>query len=118
MYSNDMPLSGYGKMILGESKILNGRIEDGIQLIKDGWITASLSKRDLKYFRKKYKKYLSSKDYIKRADWLAWENKYWDLKRLLRYLPKDYQLLYTARQLLMTKSYGVDSAISKSTSQI
>ena len=44
---------------------------------------------------------------------LAWNNKYWDLKRLLRYLPKDYELLYTARQLLMSKSYGVDNAISK-----
>ena len=32
---------------------------------------------------------------------------------MLRYLPKDYQLLYTARQLLMSKSYGVDTAISK-----
>ena len=41
------------------------------------------------------------------------ENKYWDLKRMLRYLPKDYELLYTARQLLMSRSYGVDAAISK-----
>ena len=32
---------------------------------------------------------------------------------MLRYLPKDYQLLYTARQLLMSKSYGVDAAINK-----
>ena len=54
-----------------------------------------------------------SEDHISRADYLAWENKYWDLKRMLRYLPKDYQLLYTARQLLMSKSYGVDNAISK-----
>ena len=29
---------------------------------------------------------------------LAWNDKYWDLKRLYRYLPKDYELLYTARQ--------------------
>ncbi len=63
--------------------------------------------------RKKFKNYLNADDYIKRADYLAWDNKYWDLKRLLRYLPKDYQLLYTARQLLMSKSYGVDNAISK-----
>ncbi len=28
-------------------------------------------------------------------------------------MPKDYQLLYTARQLLMSKSYGVDTAIKK-----
>ena len=67
----------------------------------------------MKFFRKRFKKYLTSKDYIKRADYLAWENKYWDLKRMLRYLPKDYQLLYTARQILMSKSYGVDKAIAK-----
>ena len=30
---------------------------------------------------------------------------------MLPYLPKDYQLLYTARQILMSKSYGVDQAI-------
>ena len=67
----------------------------------------------MKFFRSKYKNYLTNKDYINRADYLAWENKYWDLKRMLRYLPKDEQLLYTARQLLMSKSYGVDNAISK-----
>ena len=105
------PLSGYGKLILGESFILIGNIEKGKNLIKDGWITADLSRADMKFFRKKYKKYLTQADYIKRADYLAWENKYWDLKRMLRYLPKDYQLLYTARQILMSKSYGVDTAI-------
>ena len=65
----------------------------------------------MKYFRSKYKKYLNSNDYIKRADYLAWENKHWDLKRMLRYLPKDHRQLYTARQILMSKSYGVDQAI-------
>ncbi len=107
------PFSGFGKLILGESLILTGDIDSGIKLIKDGWITAKLSRSGMKFFRKKYKKYLSVEDYIKRADYLAWENKHWDLKRMLRYLPKDYQLLYTARQLLMSKSYGVDNAISK-----
>ena len=112
-FENRKPLSGFGKMVLGESLILTGNNSEGIKLIKEGWITADLSKSDLKFFRKKYKKYLRSDDYIKRADYLAWENKYWDLRRMLRYLPKDYRLLYTARQLLMRKSYGVDSAISK-----
>ena len=107
------PFSGYGKLILGESHIINGNNELGIKLIKEGWITAQLSRSDMKFFRKRFKKYLTSKDYIKRADYLAWENKYWDLKRMLRYLPKDYQLLYTARQILMSKSYGVDKAIAK-----
>ncbi len=111
-FTETKPLSGFGNLMLGESLISNGNIEKGIKLIKEGWITADLSRSEMKFFRKKYKKYLSTKDYIKRADYLAWENKYWDLKRMLRYLPKDYQLLYTARQLLMSRSYGVDKAIS------
>ena len=112
-FGSSDPLSGFGKMILGESHILNGNLEKGIKLVKEGWIDAELSKSELRFYRKKFKKYLNADDYIKRADYLAWNNRYWDLKRLLRYLPKDYELLYTARQLLMSKSYGVDSAISK-----
>ncbi|MDA9658892.1 lytic transglycosylase domain-containing protein [Candidatus Pelagibacter sp.] len=107
----DEPLSGYGMLVLGESFIQTGNSEKGIALIKRGWVTAKLSRADMKFLSKKYKKYLDSKDYINRADHLAWENKYWDLKRMLPYLPKDYQLLYTARQILMSKSYGVDQAI-------
>ncbi len=110
-FDKNPPLSGFGKMMLGDALLSKNR-EKAINLIKEGFITADLSKNDLIFFRKKFKKYLNSGDYIKRADYLAWENKYWDLKRMLRYLPKDYQLLYTARQLLMSRSYGVDSAIS------
>ena len=107
------PLSGFGKIVLGQAYLAKGDSIQGVKLIKEGWITADLSRNDMKFFRKKFKKILNSKDYIKRADYLAYENKYWDLKRMLRYLPKDYQLLYTARQLLMSRSYGVDTAISK-----
>ncbi len=112
-YGSSKPLSGFGRMILGESYTLTGNKEKGIQLIKEGWITAELTKSELRFYRKKFKKYLDANDYVKRADYLAWNNKYWDLKRMLRYLPKDYELLYNARQLLMSKSYGVDNAISK-----
>jgi soluble lytic murein transglycosylase len=110
-FSQKDPLSGYGKLILGESHILNGEKEKGKILVKEGWINADLSKNELKFFRKKFKKYLNADDYIKRADYLAWNNKYWDLRRLTRYLPKDYELLYTARHILMSKGYGVDQAI-------
>ena len=110
-FDNSQPLSGYGKMILGESFILTGDKQKGTKLIKEGWITADLSKSELKFFRKKFRKYLNADDYIKRADYLAWNSKYWDLKRIIRYRPKDYELLYTARHILMTRGYGVDQAI-------
>ena len=110
-FNQKEPQSGYGKMILGESYVLIGDKTKGTKLIKEGWVTAKLSKNELKFFRKKFKKYLNADDYIKRADYLAWNAKYWDLKRLTRYLPKDYELLYTARQILISKGYGVDQAI-------
>ena len=112
-FNKNPPLSGFGKIVLGQANLLKGQSSEGNKLIKEGWITADLNRNDMKFFRKKFKNILNSNDYIQRADYLAYENKYWDLKRMLRYLPKDYQLLYTARQLLMSKSYGVDSAISK-----
>lgn len=107
------PLSDFGKIKLGEIHILKGNLEKGSELIKEGWIKAKLSKRDLKYLRKKYNKIITVSDNIKRADWHAWEGKHWDVQRMLRYLPKDETALYRARQLLMSKSYGVDNAISK-----
>jgi soluble lytic murein transglycosylase len=110
-FDQNEPITGYGKMILGESYILTGNKANGTSLIKEGWITAKLSKNEVKFFRKKFKKYLNAEDYIKRADYLAWNGKYWDLKRITPYLPKDYKLLYTARQILISKGYGVDQAI-------
>ena len=65
LFEENDPLSGYGKMMLGESLIKVGQIEKGISLIKSGWITADLTKSDLKYFRKRFKKYLNSNDLSK-----------------------------------------------------
>ena len=42
-FNSEEPLSGYGKLILGESFILTGDITKGTSLIKDGWITADLN---------------------------------------------------------------------------
>ena len=107
------PLSDFGKIKLGEIYLIQGKIDEGSKLIKEGWVKARLSKANLAYLRKKYKKIITVSDNIKRADWHAWEGKHWDVQRMLRYLPKDETKLYRARQLLMSRSYGVDNAIAK-----
>ncbi len=111
-FDSDPPLSGFGEIKLGESLVKKGRVDEASKFIKKGWVTASLSSKDLRYLNRKYKKILNSSDHINRAEYMAWENKYWDLKRILRYLPKDHRALYNARQILMSSSYGVDKAIS------
>ena len=107
------PLGGLGKIKLAEAYLEQGKLDKVSQLVKEGWITASIKKNDLGYYRAKFKKFIDTDDHIKRADYLAWERKYWDLKRMLKYLPKDQKALYNARQILMSNSYGVDNAISK-----
>ena len=111
-FNGSEPLSGTGKIKLGEAYVKIKEIELGTNLIKSGWIEADLSKRDVRYYRKKFRKILTTSDHLKRADYLAWNNQYWDLKRMIPYLPKKEKLLYNARFILMTNSYGVDKAIS------
>ena len=112
-FDGNEPLSNFGKIKLGEIYILQKDFEKGSRYLKEGWIKAKLTKTNLKYLRNKYRKIITVEDNIKRADWHAWEGKNWDLQRMLRYLPKDYTLLYRARQILMSQSYGVDNAIKK-----
>jgi len=111
-FSGSEPLSGTGKIKLGEAYLEIKEIELGVDYIKSGWVKADLSKRDVRYYRKKFRKIINTSDHLKRADYLAWDNQYWDLKRMLPYLPKKQKLLYNARFILMTNSYGVDKAIS------
>jgi len=111
-FDDNEPLSGTGKIKLGEAYLKIKEDELGTRLIKSGWVNADLSKRDVRYYRKKFRKILTTSDHLKRADYLAWDNQYWDLKRMLPYLPKKEKLLYNARFILMTNSYGVDKAIS------
>ena len=111
-FGDSEPLSGTGKIKLGESYLKIKEYELGASLIKSGWVNADLSKQDVRYYRKKFKKILKTQDHLKRADYLAWDNQYWDLKRMLPYLPEKEKLLYNARFILMTNSYGVDKAIS------
>ena len=46
-------------MILGESLILTGNEQKGIELLKEGWVTADLTKLELRNYRKKFRKYTS-----------------------------------------------------------
>ena len=79
-FSSEPPLSGFGQIKLGEAFLKRGEIDKGAKLIKEGWVTASLSSQDLRYLNKKYRKIINSSDHIKRAEYLSWEYKYWDLK--------------------------------------
>jgi len=107
------PLSGYGNIKLGEAFLTKGNTKKAHDLIAEGFKTANLSSVEHRYLNKKFRNLLTKEDYIERAKYLAWEQDFYELRRTLRYLPSGYKELYFARFALMTRSYGVDSAIAK-----
>jgi soluble lytic murein transglycosylase len=110
-FSNNPPLSGFGRLRLAEAFLENNETEKARNLVKDGFKDAELSKNDLKYFSKIFKKFLTHQDYVLRADYFAYEAKYKDLKDTIDYLNPDYQKLYNARAALFTKR-SADNLIS------
>ncbi len=112
-FKNQPPLSGYGKIILGEVFLKQGKIKEAEKLILEGFLDAELSSKQLKDLQKKYSSILNSDQVIKRAFTLAWTQDPIQLRPTLLYLPKNHKELYEARFALMTRSYGVDKAISK-----
>ncbi|MEY3811287.1 MAG: hypothetical protein RIT11_337 [Pseudomonadota bacterium] len=102
-FANNPPLSGFGKLRLAEALLENNQAEKSKSLVKDGFKDAELSKNDLRYFSKIFKKFLTQQDYTLRADYFAYEAKYQDLRDTIEYLNPDYQKLYNARAALFTK---------------
>ncbi|MEY3824890.1 MAG: hypothetical protein RLZZ13_852, partial [Pseudomonadota bacterium] len=102
-FTNNPPLSGFGKLRLAEALLENNQAEKSKSLVKDGFKDAELSKNDLRYFSKIFKKFLTQEDFALRADYFAYEAKYQDLRDTIEYLNPDYQKLYNARAALFTK---------------
>jgi len=102
-FNNNPPLSGFGRLRLAEAFLENNQSEKAKNLVKDGFKDAELSKNDLRYFSKIFKKFLTQQDYVLRADYFAYEAKYQDLRDTIEYLNADYQKLYNARAALFTK---------------
>ena len=110
-FKKNKPVSSFGKLRLGEALVISGEIERGKKLIKENFIIANLTNSELSYFIKNYSEIIKLKDLESRAEWLAWENKFGQLKSLMSYLPEEYKALYKARYLLAIRLHGVEYAI-------
>ncbi|MBO6485843.1 MAG: hypothetical protein HVK36_03745 [Pelagibacteraceae bacterium] len=110
-FKKNEPVSSFGKLRMGEALIASGETERGKKLIKENFIIANLTGFELSHFIKNYSEIIKLKDLIRRAEWLAWENKSGQLRSLMPYLPRDYKALYKARYLLAIRLHGVEYAI-------
>ncbi len=73
--------------------------------LKNYWKTADFTANEDKFFYNNFKKYLDISDLQARIDNLLWQGKTKSASELMRYAPKDYQLLYKAR-IALRRNYS------------
>ena len=111
-FENNEIQTGIGKIYLGNAFVVTGRKEDGIKLIREGYIEGSFGRADQKQIIIKYKSFLDIEHHKKRITNLLWNKQYRTAQRLIKYVDKDHQKLYEARIGLISFAGGVDQLIS------
>ena len=110
--------SGIGKIYLGNAYISIGKKEEGIRLIREGYIEGSFGRAEQKQIVIKFKSFLNIEHHKKRISTLLWNKQYRTAQRLIKYVDKDYQKLYEARIGLISFAGGVDKLISNVPTQL
>jgi len=76
----------YAKLLLAENQK-----KKAVNLIKTTWQSMEMTKAEEQKFLKAFSPYLSTEDYVARLDFLLWEEKEQDAKRLMAYVPASAQ---------------------------
>ena len=112
-FSGRKPVSAWGKLRLGLAYYRLGDKQKGITAIREGYSQATLSSEQLRGVLQQGRQVLITKCHVQRANNLAWQERYHELKAMLPLLPNHQRHLFKARYLLITQSPGVDTAIRR-----
>ena len=92
---------------------LRGEITQYQKLIAPIFHNMTMSLKEQSDFIKNHKKLLSHADFVRRIDTLLWKRQSTAAQKLLRYISKDYQLLFRARIAVILNQYGIDKKIAQ-----
>ena len=92
---------------------LRGEISQYQKLIVPLFHNMTMSLSDQSEFIKNHKKLLSHGDFVRRIDTLLWARQTNTAQKLLRYISKDYQLLFKARIAVIKNQYGLNKRIAQ-----
>ena len=92
---------------------LRGEISEYQRLIIPIFHNMTMSVSEQSDFIKNHKKLLSHGDFVRRIDTLLWSRQTTAAQKLLRYISKDYQLLFRARIAVILNQYGLNGKIAQ-----
>jgi len=112
------PVSAAGAMRLGAAKIAAGDEQAGREMVRRAWIDGNFTSADEKDLYKRFRRYLTRDDHVRRMDRLLWDGKTGAARRMLYRVPADWQKLAQARFSLRQRRGNVDFLVSKVPTQL
>ena len=106
------PVTGEGRIALGESLIALGREDEGAEQIRTAWRTQSLRLSNQRDVLREHGDLLTNDDHAARVDFLLWAGQRTAASRLLPELSAGERRVAEARIRLASRSSGVDGAVS------
>jgi len=110
-FENREPVTGEGRIALGEALLALGRQEDGREQIRTAWRTQSLRLNNQRDALRRHGHLLTSEDHGARVDFLLWSGQRTAASRLFPELPAGERRVAEARIRLAARQSGVDSAV-------
>ncbi len=111
-FTERKPISGEGKLRLGEAHLASGRTNVGKAWVREAWLDTSLSRWAERRILARHKRRVSRKDHDDRLDRLIWAGQMSAARRMLPIASPNVAALARARIKLRTNGGGVDAAIA------
>ncbi|MCE7998118.1 MAG: lytic transglycosylase domain-containing protein, partial [Rhodobiaceae bacterium] len=107
------PLTGEGKVRLGEALLNNGQRVEGATWIQRAWVEHQFSRSRESEILKKYGSHLPPQAHEDRLNRLIWEQRFSDGRRMLQLVDAEARALADARLKLASRSRGAESAVTR-----
>lgn len=107
------PLTGEGKVRLGEALLNSGQQVEGATWIQRAWVEHQFSRSREAEVLRKYGAHLPPQAHEDRLNRLIWEQRFADGRRMLQLVNAEARALADARLKLASRSRGAESAVTR-----
>lgn len=107
------PLTGEGKVRLGEALLNSSQQIEGATWIQRAWVEHQFSRSREAEILRKYGAHLPAQAHEDRLNRLIWEQRFADGRRMLQLVDAEARALADARLKLASRSRGAESAVTR-----
>lgn len=107
------PLTGEGKIRLGDALLNIGQTSEGADWIQRAWVDHQFSRARESEILRKYARHLPPQAHEDRLNRLIWEQRFADGRRMLQLVNAEARTLADARLKLSSRANGAESALAR-----